>query len=214
MDGIWILALCSIRTGMLVLQITVTVRQYSPTSEIDDPECRVDSRGPLMCAPSPLHAAATIRAPFLPTAVEYRFWFVDRLRDRLIEQHGSLRFNLKSECAGVGRKASTASEHFKRRYAVTIRDYGLRLRMEYARAKIENDPTLHLADLAEELGYSRENAFSRVFSSYWKMSPRDWAQRAAVINCEPAFLPGLPKRKPEQLSSQARGRRSARSGIA
>lgn len=166
-----------------------------------------------MCAPSPPRAAATIRTPWPPTAVEYRFWFVDRLHDRLVEQHGSLRFNLKSECAGLSQKASTASDHFKRRYAVTIRDYGLRLRMEYARAKLEEDPTLHLADLAEELGYSRENAFSRVFSSYWKMSPRDWAQRAAAIACELAFSSGPPQRKPEQLSSRVRSRGAARNGL-
>jgi AraC-like DNA-binding protein len=173
----------------------------------------VDSRGPLACATLPLRAAATIRAPFSPAAAEYRFWFVDRLHERLVEQHGSLRFNLKSECAGVGQKASTASEQFKRRYAATIRDYGLRLRMEYARARIDRDPTLHLADLASELGYSRENAFSRVFSSYWKMSPRDWAQRAVVIACEPALSAGASQRKPEQFSSQARGSKSAHNGI-
>lgn len=174
----------------------------------------MDSRGPLVCGPSPLRTAATIQAPFSPPAIEYRFWFVDRLYDRLVEQHGSLRFNLKLECAGVGQKASTASEHFKRRYAVTIRDYGLRLRMEYARAKLEKDPTVHLADLAEELGYSRENAFSRVFSSYWKISPRDCALRAAVIAYAPALSSGSPQRKPEEISSQACGRSSARNGIA
>jgi AraC-like DNA-binding protein len=173
----------------------------------------VDSRGPLACATSPLRAAATIRTPTSPIPAEYRFWFVDRLHDRLVEQHGSLRFNLKSECAGVGQKASTASEQFKRRYAATIRDYGLGLRMEYARARIDRDPTLHLADLAEELGYSRENAFSRVFSSYWKMSPRDWAQRAAAIACEPAFSSGPSQRQPEQLSPLAGGRKSAHNGL-
>jgi AraC-like DNA-binding protein len=142
-------------------------------------ELDVNATRPLVRAISPPRSVAILQPPFLPSTDEYRFWFVDRLRDCLNEQHGSLNFNLKSECAGLGQKASTASAHFKRRYAMTIRDYGLRLRMEYALTSIERDPDLHFGELARELGYSRENAFSRVFHAYWNLSPRDCALRAA-----------------------------------
>jgi AraC-like DNA-binding protein len=141
-------------------------------------ELDVNATRSLVRAFSPSRAVAILPTPFSPDAEEYRFWFVDRLRDCLKEQHGSLNFNLKSECASLGQKASTASAHFKRRYAMTIRDYGLRLRMEYALTRLERDPDVHLGELARELGYSRENAFSRVFHSYWRLSPRDCALRA------------------------------------
>ena len=116
-----------------------------------------------------------------PVYINSRFWFVDQIRDELQRQRGSLAFNLKFECSRVGQKASTVSGQFKERYFITIRKYGLQQRMQYAREKVEAEPGCHLSNLAKELGYSHENAFSRVFRAYWNLSPRECAQQVGSM---------------------------------
>jgi AraC-like DNA-binding protein len=110
-----------------------------------------------------------------------RFWFVDQLHALLKEGNGSLAVNFKSECAKFHQKPSTASERFKERYSLTIREYCLRLRMEYARATLDLDPTVTPGQLARRLGYGSGTAFSRVFKAYWAVSPREYGQRALLL---------------------------------
>jgi AraC-like DNA-binding protein len=119
----------------------------------------------------------------------HRFWFVDQLHALLKQCNGSLAVNFKSECARCHQKPSTASERFKERHAVTIREYCLRLRMEYARDTLDLDPTVAPGQLARRLGYGCGTAFSRVFKAYWAVSPREYAQQVIARSMEPPTVP-------------------------
>jgi AraC-like DNA-binding protein len=119
----------------------------------------------------------------------HRFWFVDQLHALLKQCNGSLAVNFKSECAKCHQKPSTASERFKERHSVTIREYCLRLRMEYARDTLDLDPTVAPGQLARRLGYGCGTAFSRVFKAYWAVSPREYAQQALARSVETPIVP-------------------------
>jgi AraC-like DNA-binding protein len=119
----------------------------------------------------------------------HRFWFVDQLHALLKQCNGSLAVNFKSECAKCHQKPSTASERFKERHSVTIREYCLRLRMEYARDTLDLDPTVASGQLARRLGYGCGTAFSRVFKSYWAVSPREYAQQVLARSMEAPTVP-------------------------
>lgn len=120
-----------------------------------------------------------------------RFWFVDQLHALLKECNGSLTVNFKSECATFHQKPSTASERFKERHSVTIREYCLRLRMEHARDTLDLDPTISPGKLARRLGYGCGTAFSRVFKAYWAVSPTEYARQALTRSMEKRAAPPL-----------------------
>jgi AraC-like DNA-binding protein len=119
----------------------------------------------------------------------HRFWFVDQLHVMLKQCNGSLAVNFKSECAKCHQKPSTASERFKERHSVTIREYCLRLRMEHARETLDLDPTVAPGQLARRLGYGCGTAFSRVFKAYWAASPREYAQQVIARSMEGPTVP-------------------------
>ena len=105
-----------------------------------------------------------------------RYWFVDQLHARLAQCNGSLVINFKNECARCRQTPSTASERFKERYSITIREYCVRLRMEHAGEALLLDPTTTPNALARRLGYGCGTAVSRVFRAYWGVSPKEYAQ--------------------------------------
>ncbi|MGB8453207.1 MAG: response regulator [Anaerocolumna sp.] len=65
------------------------------------------------------------------------------------------------------------SKIFKREFGYGIYEYALKLRM--ARAKeLLNDPSVPIKDIAERLGYSNNNYFSKAFKKYYNFSPTDF----------------------------------------
>lgn len=65
------------------------------------------------------------------------------------------------------------SKFFKKEFGFGIYEYVLKLRMERAR-ELLSDPSLQIKDIAERLGYSNNNYFSKAFKSYYHASPTDF----------------------------------------
>ncbi len=65
------------------------------------------------------------------------------------------------------------SKFFKKEFGYGIYEYVLKLRMERAK-ELLSDPTLQIKDIAERLGYSNNNYFSKAFKNYYNASPTDF----------------------------------------
>jgi two-component system response regulator YesN len=62
---------------------------------------------------------------------------------------------------------------FKNEFGCGIYEYVLRVRMEKARELIA-DPTVKIHSIAQMLGYSDNNYFSKAFRNYFGISPSDY----------------------------------------
>lgn len=65
------------------------------------------------------------------------------------------------------------SKFFKKEFDYGIYEYVLKLRMERAK-ELLMDPTIQIKSIAERLGYSNNNYFSKAFKSYYDMSPTEF----------------------------------------
>jgi two-component system, response regulator YesN len=65
------------------------------------------------------------------------------------------------------------SKSFKKEFGYGIYEYALKLRMERAK-ELLNDPTMQIKDIAERLGYSNNNYFSKAFKNYYNISPTEF----------------------------------------
>ena len=72
-----------------------------------------------------------------------------------------------------GFNASYISRRFKQKYSLSIIDYLSKIRIQNACTLLKNTD-LKILDIAVRVGYSDEKYFSRVFSKYMRMSPREY----------------------------------------
>ena len=62
---------------------------------------------------------------------------------------------------------------FNNEFGCGIYEYVLRVRMEKARELIA-DPNIKIQSIAQMLGYSDNNYFSKAFRNFFKISPSDY----------------------------------------
>lgn len=80
--------------------------------------------------------------------------------------------------AGVSRSGLAA--HFRERVGEPPMHYLARWRMQMAAHHLQ-DPGVALVEVAERVGYTAEEAFSRAFKRFWREAPGTWRRRHAQL---------------------------------
>lgn len=65
---------------------------------------------------------------------------------------------------------------FRAQHGCAVYEYIQQVRMEQARELLKN-PRLSLQSIAEHLGFSNANYFSKAFRRYWQVSPREYREK-------------------------------------
>ena len=67
------------------------------------------------------------------------------------------------------------SKLFKKKHGCGIYEYALNLRMSRAK-ELLLDPGLQIQQIAERLGYSNSNYFSKAFKNFYNLSPSEFRE--------------------------------------
>lgn len=89
---------------------------------------------------------------------------------RYVDDHYSQEINLEFFSKKYYFSKEYLSKIYKNAYGVGIYEYTLNIRMKRAKELLQ-DPTLRIQDIAERLGYSNSNYFSRAFKNYYGYAP-------------------------------------------
>ena len=69
---------------------------------------------------------------------------------------------------------------FQKFFGVSPRRLLVRLRMDRAKELLRTS-NLSIKEIAQELGYSEQNAFTRAFSRFFRTSPNEWKCNADLL---------------------------------
>lgn len=108
--------------------------------------------------------------------------YSEKIVNTIIEYlDGNLReASLESAAAQVMLSPSYVSRLFKKTTSYKFSDYLLKLRMEKA-LEMMNDVTLKQYEIAYRLGYDNPKTYSRVFKSYYGITPNEYRNNPSLI---------------------------------
>ena len=106
--------------------------------------------------------------------------------DALREAKGSIPVN--ELAASAHATVRTLERKFKRSAGHTVKDVSALIRFEQVRNALWHNPTINLASLAHELGYTDQAHLSREFKRYSSSSPRAFARKRISESDFVAFI--------------------------
>jgi two-component system response regulator YesN len=89
-----------------------------------------------------------------------------------IDNHPRNGESAASLAAQAGISRNTLQEAFKDQYGTDIREYKLRLRMEFARQQLKEGRSIKEIQLA--LNYSSPSTFTKAFKKFYDLTPTEW----------------------------------------
>lgn len=115
------------------------------------------------------------------------------LRDALNYIENNLTNDLKTEdiSAFCYCSKSTLEKLFRCVNGITVRDYIIRRRMMKAARFIHNNPKCNLLDVALQIGYGSNEAFTRAFEQVWHCKPSEFRGKAKYSELYPRLLSPL-----------------------
>jgi len=105
--------------------------------------------------------------------------------DLLRGYHGNVKLRLEVISEAIGSSMRTLEREFAATYAQTMQEFHEGTRIEYAKRRIDFDPSEKLMAIASDLGYERESEFTRFFKRKMGISPGRYARAIRDARLEP-----------------------------
>ncbi len=94
---------------------------------------------------------------------------------KYLNQHYSSKITIESLSKDLLCSKSTLTNTFKKSYGISIMEYLTQLRLDKAKALLDND-RLSIKSIALECGFSDQNYFTKVFQKHVNMTPSEYRQ--------------------------------------
>lgn len=98
---------------------------------------------------------------------------VGQLTMKFIREHFTEKISVADICRAVGYSKSTVLATFKKEFSTTVNSYLNALRLEKARAMLENE-SASVNEIALSCGFADQSYFSKVFSQTYHVTPTEF----------------------------------------
>lgn len=104
-----------------------------------------------------------------------------------IDEHLAENITVQTVCRKFALSQAVLSKIFHKYAECSFSNYLTRVRMERAQKILRENPGILIRDVAERVGYADQFYFSRVFRSYWGISPSEYLEKQGNSGKKEAF---------------------------